>query len=594
MAKTKKNKSKLVQKALWLGGLLLLAFIAYSNSFNASFQLDDYSSILGNRDVHRVARFLTDFWLQINERPFSLFTLFLNYRFVQSDPFAFHVTNFIIHGINTVLVFGVSQKVFQKLNNISQPFWYALFTAALFALHPLQTATVTYIVQRMTQLSALFYLLATWQFISLRVKQINGQKMAKLRWIWIAIFFVFGLLSKQNMVALPLTFVVLEFILFTPKANRKKLLFLSVGTLTAVLLGFAVILSGLLPIDADYTPLEYGLTQTRVVWDYFQLMVLPVNQVAFSAYPLSESFGLAEGTALLGHVALIGAALFYAYRFPLLSLGVLWMYAALAVESSILPIVDLYFEHRTYLALIGFGWILADLFHRFVPNLKMRLTVFAGLALLFSFLTFQRNKVWENHYTFWTDIIEKEPNNARAYVGLAAYYETKNNKKKSYEFLLKSYEIKPNYEAAYNLGSYFLQKNQLEMAKRWLRKAVELNAVYAPAYNNLGTIATKKGKPEEALKLYQKAINLNADYLEAKFNLGLTAMNMNQLELAEAAFYNYLDLEPNHIPTLFNSARVSLLLNKYDQAQLQLNKLFNIDPNNRAGKELQRYLNQNK
>ena len=590
----KNSRNKIITHSLWLLGLGLLSLIAYVGSFNAAFQLDDYSSILGNGDVNKGGRFLTDFWLKINERPLSLFTLSMNYRLVEMEPFYYHVTNFVIHLLNTLLVFRLSCLVFDRLKIGANTFWYALVTAALFALHPLQTAAVTYIVQRMTELSALFYLLSCVQYIRMRTLQTTGKSKALIRWLWIVLFFFLGLLSKQNVVSLPLTFIIFEVFLFTSNQQTKKLRQLTVGTLLMLFLGALIILSDRLPVDADYTPLEYGLTQTKVVWEYFRLMVFPSNQVAFSSYPLSTALGAIEAIALLGHLMLIGAALYFRNRFSLIALGILWMYSTLSVESSLLPIVDLYFEHRNYLAIIGFSWVLIGIAHGFVPLKKVSLGIFTAIIVVFAFLTHQRNKVWETPYTFWTDIIEKEPHNARAHVGLAAYYERKNNDRKNYELLLKSFELKPNYEAAYNLGSYFLKRNQLQKAQEWFDQAIALNPSYAPAWNNLGTIATKRNQQEKALELYQKAVQLNAEYLEAKFNSGLTAMRLNQLELAEAMFYNYLDLQPNYVPALFNSARVSIMLNKYDQAQLQLNKLFKVDPNNRAGMELQRYLNENR
>ncbi len=587
-------QEKRFQRAAVVLLLLALTYLTYLPSFNGLFQLDDYSSIVNNRDVHRFKLFKTAFWFQIHERPFALLTFFFNYRFGQLSPWGYHVVNFCIHLINSALVFRLTQLILKQLKPQLKVFWWSLFSAAIFALHPLQTAAVSYIVQRMTELSALFYLLATLQFLRWRMSENTSIKSTIVRWFLIALWLGLGLLSKQNIASLPLTFIVLELFVFTPKNNKKKLIFLTVGTAFVLLLGMAILLSGQLPIDAEYTPLEYGMTQTRVIWNYFLLLIYPAKQVAFSAFEVSHHWGLQEIVALFMHLVFLIGAFMYRHRWPLAALGVFWMYAALSVESGVLPIVDVYFEHRMYLPLVGFCWVLLEVLSHSKWPQKVSMGVASGLVILFSLFTFQRNKVWENHYNFWTDIIEKEPENARAYVGLASYYQAQNNASQNKLLLEKSFSLKPNYEAAYNLGSYYLKKNQLKLAESWLQKAIDLNPEYAPAYNNLGTIATKRNQNEKAFDLYQKAVLLNADYLEAKYNLGVTAMRLNRLEIAEGMFYNYLDLAPNHVPSLFNSARVSILLNKYDQAENQLRVLLTIDPQNKAGKELQQYINQNR
>jgi len=355
--------------------------VAYSNTFNIPFQFDDRPNIINNPNIQmkvftwdRLERLVKNTYKE-SIRVFSYFTLALNYYFGEFNVFGYHLVNFIIHvaaGIFLywflILTFNLS-SLKEKYGSIS--YKVALFTSLIFISHPIQTQSVTYIVQRMASMAGMFYLLSM-------VLYIKGRLSSGLpRFIYfggLVASYLLGVFTKENVAILPFFIALYEFYFFqnldlSPKG--KKVLYGLVAVLL-ILLAFGFILWGERYFNViiegyqyrTFTMSERALTQFRVILYYLTLLVYPHPSRLNLDYdfPISKTI-LDPPTTLISILiiaGLIGYSLWTAKKRPILSFCILWYFGNLAIESSIFPL-EMVYEHRLYLPAVG-PFVLFSLF----------------------------------------------------------------------------------------------------------------------------------------------------------------------------------------------------------------------------------------
>ncbi|MBF0385743.1 MAG: hypothetical protein HQL27_07705, partial [Candidatus Omnitrophica bacterium] len=368
---------KLIPRQLWyLLAIMLIGLSCYSNSFSVPFQFDD-SVFIENNQAIKSFDGLSVIWKKegIKSRIVCFFSFYLNYKFNKLDPFGFHLVNFFIHLLNSSLVFLIA-KLFFSSEKTNQGYiakgdepYIAFFVALAFLSHPVQTQAVTYISQRFASLATFFYLFAF--FCYLRVRLIARNKREKI--ILGALVLISGLVSlfvKEIAFTLPITIAMTEAVFFRKEvcSGRKNWFHVAVFSLGAI--GFLLIVPSMFSFDiktillseiqsashegdiANY--LNYFLTQLRVITVYLRLLFFPLNLALDYDFPLSKDF--LELPTFLGF-ALISLMLLFAARYlkrcRMISFGIFWFYITLCVESSIIPIRHVIFEHRVYLPSFG-------------------------------------------------------------------------------------------------------------------------------------------------------------------------------------------------------------------------------------------------
>jgi len=489
----------------------------------------------------------------------------------------------------------------------------AFFAALAFVVHPVQTQAVTYIVQRFTSLATLFYLLSLVLYIKGRLSSqqsavssqqsqdgspftLHGSRIA-MSVVWYVLSLVSAVLAmktKEIAFTLPLMIILYDFVFFA-STLKKKLLFLVPILLTLIIIPISVMgthqplgeilsdLSEKTRVQTSISRADYLMTEIRVITTYLRLILLPVNQNLDYDYPFSHSF--LTPSVLLSFVllaSLMGTAVYLIYRtrgakskehsgessmpyalgsMRLAGFGILWFFIALSVESSLVPIVDVIFEHRIYLPSVGAFLALSAVFFPAVVKVREELPragkAVIGLVLLSMVVllgaTLARNTVWHEEGTLWDDVVKKSPGKPRPHYNLGLVYHEKgllgdaikeykitlaldpmdveahNNLGNAYSDLdrvddaLMEYQtalrLKPNsYVAHYNLANKYFDLGRVEEALREYQTALRLNPDYAEAHNNLGGIYFSQGHIGEALREIQIALKLNPDYAEARRN----------------------------------------------------------------------------
>ena len=423
--------------------IALAGFIVwlYWPGLNGPFLFDDFPNLepLGAYnavdDFESFKLFVLNGFAGPTGRPLSLLSFLINDNTWPSDPWVFKYTNLMLHILNGLLLFWLTYRLLRAYlpaPRIREAAWLALLTAGLWLIHPLQVSTVLYVVQRMTELSALFVLLGLLGYVAARSQLEHAPWRTLLLMTGsIGLGTLAATFSKENGALLPVFALVIEMTVFAGrKAPRWLNLWRTVvlGLPTLAILGYLARPlwrnTGEVISNRGFTLGERLLTEARIVTEYLQHLFLPTpisRGLYADAYPLSAGWLNPPETLLA--IGLLGGLFALAFwlrqRMPLLSLAILFFFAGHLLESTTISL-ELYFEHRNYLPSIfvflpvaaGLLWL-----YRRMPRIMPGLTIVL-LAILLS-ITALRAANWgkpNQLYLLWA---QESPTSARAQVGAA-------------------------------------------------------------------------------------------------------------------------------------------------------------------------------
>jgi hypothetical protein len=389
----RRNGKRIPLRHLVAIGLIAgVALLAYSNTFNAPFHFDDLPNILNNPLVHiktlswdNLER-LIKYTYKETIRVFSMLTLALNFYFGETDVFGYHLVNMIIHILSGIFLYWLLILTFtlptlrEKYGEIS--YKAALFASLIFISHPIQTQSVTYIVQRMASMAGMFYLLCMVLYVKGRLST------GRTRFVYfggLVFCYLLGVFSKENVAILPVFLALYEFYFFQNldlSPRGRKVVFWMLGVLLVLgAIGFAVWGNRYIQDTIQtygtrsFTMSERVLSQFRVVLYYVTLILYPHPSRLNLDYdfPISKTI-LDPPTTLISILivaGLIGYSVWAAKKRPMISFWILWYFGNLVIESSIFPL-EMVYEHRLYLPAVGPFVLFSLLVLRGLERLKQR------------------------------------------------------------------------------------------------------------------------------------------------------------------------------------------------------------------------------
>ncbi len=617
-----------------------LGFIVYSNTLHSSFHWDDSPQITDNPIVKVLENFTSGAkGYNFNPRRFiGYLTFALNYYFGGGSVTGYHVVNLFIHLINAFLVYFLVLLTFETPTmrrpasaTGPPPVFIALFSSLLFVSHPVQTEAVTYVVQRVTSLATLFYLLSLLMYIKGRLKlqgaegrghggelAVNGHVLSSILYVLCSLLSaVLAMKTKEIAFTLPIIIVLYEFTFFK-SSTKKKILFLLPMLLTLLIIPLSVLHSGkplgeLLSdvtrqtrVQTSMSRWDYLMTELSVIATYIRLIFLPVNQNLDYDYPLYHSFfTLSVFLPFLFLAAVFGLAIYLLYKskerratdeernttfgpvpyapyYRLISFGILWFFITLSVESSIIPIVDVIFEHRVYLPSTGFFMAITAGLFVVADRLKKEKALVAVLVLTLvglSGITYARNSVWKNETRLWEDTVSKSPGKARPHSNLGYFYMEDGRLDKAYKELLAAVRIRPDYvEAHTSLGNVYLMQGRRDDSLRELKTALKLNPDYTEAHIDLGNLYATEGRLDEALGEYQDVLKLKPDHLEAHISLGNVYLMQGRKDDALREYQTALKLSPDDFQAHNNLGNLYFMQDRLDQAIKEYQIALKLNP----------------
>jgi len=297
------------------------------------------------------------------------------------------------------------------------------------------------------------------------------------------------------------------------------------------------------------------MTQFRVLLTYIRLLFIPVNQNLDYDFAVSRSFF--EPDTFFSFLALVAIFIAAIRLFPkkrLLSLGILWFFLTLSVESLI-PLRDIIFEHRLYLPMFGFTLFFVGVLYEMLgrKHPRMMTGIMILVIIVFGALTYRRNTVWRDEYTLWSDVVAKSPNKARPLNNLGNYLYQQGRYEEAVAVYKRAIASNPGYPEIYgNLGTILFYLGKPDESVQALRTAISMDSTNARMHYNLGYIWYAEGEMDNAIAEYQAAIANNPAYTEAYYNLGLAYQSSGEWDRAAGAYRHVVKLSPSYFEAYYH------------------------------------------
>lgn len=540
-----------------LAAILALTAAVYARSLRGAFQLDDRSSVVENPAVKDLTAFLRGgFWAELRGagRPLTTLTFAVDHAISGLSPLAFHLTSVAVHLAVVLLVFAFTRRVLQ-LAGAARADGVALFVAAAFALHPIETEAVSYVAQRSESLASGLYLATLLLLLDADRQGFRGRGLVP--WAGAVVAFAAALAAKAIAITAPVAYVLL--VLAVPSREERERLAswrrraLALAPLGALAAGFAALT--LLSIrgspDAGFSvavaPRSYPLTELRAMARYLRLLAWPAGQSADPDFPPSVRFTepAVVASAALVAALLAGAAVLVvrgrrgnspgAAAARIGGLGIAWFFLVLSVTSSVVPLADPVAEHRVYLAAWGVLVAVAVAVERLAAASRAPQAPQAGQAavaaavvacLALAAVTWARNAVWETPLAFWRDAVAKAPGRARPHLGLAYAIATGGDVEAALpEYrtalaLARGLDAPQRMPVLAQLGGALVLAGRLDEAGEVLRHGVEENPADPTTLYNAATLRLRLGDLDGAQALVERALAVAPAYADAHALVG--------------------------------------------------------------------------
>jgi Flp pilus assembly protein TadD len=555
--------------------LLLVGCIgAYHNSFEGPFFFDDLTAITENPHVRQIwppwSPLTTPADTSISGRPLVAFSFALNYALGGLDVFSYHLVNLILHLFSALLVFGIARRTMEgerlrtQLGGEAQ--WIALAVSLLWMLHPVQTESVTYIVQRTELLVGLFYLLTLYCFIrgAAQPRRSIGMLLAALASC------AAGMASKEVMVTCPVMILIYDRVFVGSSLRqivRERAWFY---TGLAACWGILALLLASGPRDATaglhFSGLihDYAWIQLSAVVHYLGLVLWP-DPLIIDYGNLEEARPLVPPLlATVIMLALLGGTVIALFRRPALGFLGLWFFIIISPTSSIVPITtEVAAERRLYLPSLALITLLVLAGHFVLRRLARRLSwpdprraaaaalAVGLLAITYGVLTRHRNETFRSTRSIWADAVASSPDNPRARLNLGTALLDLNRVDEAIAQLRRALELRPKFpQAMSNLGGALAKKEQFGAAERLIRSALRLDPQLADAHGNLANVLMHRGQRAAAMKHFKRALALAPNKVTHRMNMGWAFELSGDHVLAIRQFELVLAGQPRHVGAL--------------------------------------------
>jgi tetratricopeptide (TPR) repeat protein len=467
--------------------VMLVSMGVYLGTLDASFVYDDVVYIVHNPQLEEPGDlFSTPFPAYMGKqrglyRPMTTASLALDYWIFGLEPWGFHLTNIILHGLCALIFYFILRKI---IDGSVAP----MLGALLFGLHPARSEAVAWAVGRSELLAALGTLLSLYLYMG----------MAKGRRTPLVILgalaaFAFAGLSKENALAAPGIFFAYE--LFMRRGDPWRLRLLRLSPFAVVIL--LILLARMYALDA-FSPQEGQQVLAGVVFPerlllacwalsrYVLLVVCP-----FHLKPHYRPLEFTEA----GPMDYVPALLFIAASLAAFRLSRRFSFCAclflipLVPVLNLVPIGEVLAERFLYLPMAGAGLAFGLLAARWIQGRFSRPgTALAALLLAgFGFMTVRQVDVWTDHYSLWSHAVAVDPANPQAHLGLGVALIRKGHLEgegSALEELKTAQALNPNYKpelVAYNLGRVYEGLDRFEEAMKHYQDAIRHNPFYTLA-----------------------------------------------------------------------------------------------------------------
>lgn len=584
-----------VTKNAWWPGLLavIVTFMCFTTALDNKFvNWDDDRNFYENPLVQNINK--ENFWENTKEifssgvignyNPLTIWTFAIEkVQFGFDKPYNWHLNNVLLHLIcvflayRIVLLLGIGWRG-------------ALFVALLFGVHPMRVESVAWVTERKDVLFGAFYLGALLQYIKFKKDGNN------LRWVWMTILFTLSLFSKIQAVSLPLSMMAVDYFLdkrWELKSILNKIPFL-IMSLSFGILGVIMLKKfGSLATVTDTT--NFNFIQRLFVGAFsfvVYLIKLIVPYELSPLYPYPNYFPwYFYPSILIAPIILYILYKTYLKEQKAIFFGLVFFIVNIVFLLQILGAGQGFLADRfTYIAYLGLFFIGGYYLDQWLTSKPEKSTMAMGITgcfiFVFSFISYNQNKIWENSGTLWTHVLKYYKNTTLPYGNRANFYRDK----KMYPEALADYNatiaMKDQQPQAYNSRArLFFElatgRDTLLMALRDYSKAIEYDPKDGEFRINRGATYARLGDIENAIKDMTEGLVLKPDHAVGYMNRSIMYHNLGKVDLALADIESYLKLVPSNGDLWYEKGRALRLLNRNEEAILAYNEALKQNSNNK-------------
>lgn len=548
--------------------IIVAMMICYINSLRNPFVWDQEVTIVGNPLI-RSWHYLLDIFKTNPEgrrltsigfyRPLEVISFLVDYTFWKLNPFGYHCSSIFLHLCNSLLLFWFLKKIKIKTQ-------ISFFASLIFAIHPVNTETVTYSL-RGDLLATLFSLICFLCFLHFQ----QGSKFISAFFCVSA--YLLALMSKESAVVVP--FIILIYSVLFHRSSKTNPMYLVIVLLSISFIYICIRLSFILhysdrPLSliSEATLYQRLLTLPRILLTYIGLLIFPHNlhmeYLFVEKNPVSPYIWLGApllitmGYWFFKYIKLTSETEFELKRHLIFFL--LFFLVGLAPFYNI--IVTLHatlLEHWVYFPGIGFIVLMVTLGFLFFKKINNQL--FKNIAILiivsllsyYGFYTIKRNDDWSDAMRLYQHDLKYEPNSFILHNNVGVIYFRRGELKKAKEEFLRAIQVSPGgrYDTAYNnIGVIYQNEGDLITAEKAFQTSIQLNN-YELAYENLGRLYLKLGKIEDAIKISLRGRELYPLNPEINYHLGIGYYYHKQFRLARETFKSLNKIAPRYKDTLY-------------------------------------------
>jgi tetratricopeptide (TPR) repeat protein len=565
-------------------GIVLATVAVYRTTLSVPLIYDDRLWITWNPSIQHLARIgavlSPPAGSVVCGRPVLSLSLALNYAAGGVSAWGYHLVNVAIHILAALALFGIVRRtlayrpdMFPTGRDRIIP---AFAVALLWAVHPLQTESVTYVIQRAESLMGLFYLLTLYCFI-------RGVQSGSRAWHLLTVLFcLLGMATKEVMVTAPLAVLAYDRSFVAPGAREalriRWRLYLALASTWLVL---GMLMAGMrergVGYGLGYSGWSYALTECWVVVHYLILSFWP--------FPLVLDYG----TDIVGSVrqaipwacilaALVLAAFLAFRRRTLLGFAGAWFLLILAPASSVVPVAfQPMAEHRMYLSLAGVMAFAVAGAWTWLERECVPLLVVVACAL--GAVAYERNLDYRNEISIWSDTVRRRPSNPRAHIALGSALALEDRNAEAAEQFSAALRIDPgDFQARRNLGLALYHLGRVDEALAEYRKIAVPSPDSAPLHFDIALALDGAGRTKEAIEEYARALRIDPADGQARTNLGIALFREGRVPEAVVQYGLALRALPDSARVRFNLAMALARLGGAEKAIGQYREAIRLDP----------------
>jgi tetratricopeptide (TPR) repeat protein len=488
-------------------------------------------------------------WLTVEGRPLINLSLAINYALGGYNVWGYHALNLTVHILAGLTLLGIVRRTLlqpplrERFGTAADEL--ALATAVLWTVHPLQTESVTYIIQRAESIMGLFYLLTLYCFI-------RGVESPTPR-LWYGLSVAacaLGMASKEVMVSAPLMVLLYDRAFlsesFREAWRRRRPVYLALAS-TWIVLGVVLLSAGILTY-ASMTARridrwQYLATQPGVILSYLRLSVWPSPLILARPWPFATTWMSILPSTVVVVIVLMASAWVWR-RNRVWGFAGAWFFLILAPSSSFIPLPDPMYEHRMYLPLAIVICLVVTGLYALLGRRSW--VLFALMAIGLGAFTWRRNQDYRTELGIWQDALAKCPNNPRAHDAVGVILWRAGRVPEAMEHWEQSLRIAPDYAPAQrNLGIALGRAGRIQEAIKYLEQAVRVRPDDVEAHYNLGVMLAHLGRIPEAMEHWEQLLRLDPDDADAHYNLGVALEQAGRVQQAIGHYEQALRLKPD-------------------------------------------------